>query len=105
MFIEIPDDAPKHYEFITKTVTKSGERQGRFCLPATWVGGRVVIYHVSTREYFDETQVLAHGTAGAVFTPKKWICDDIIAFLVVPPPPVARRPPAGRTGTDRDEMQ
>jgi len=85
MFIKIPDDAPDNYGSVTKTVGKAGEKQGKFYLPVSWVGGRVIIYH--NGEYTEEKRVLAQSNTGAISTPKAWIGDEVIAFLVVPPAP------------------
>ena len=87
MFIQTPDDAPKNYGVINKTVMPAGKtpRQGKFGLPIKWVGGRVILYH--NGEYTEDKRVLAQGNTGAIYTPKDWIGSEVIAFLITPPSP------------------
>jgi len=87
MFIKIPSDAPENYGSVTKTVSRSGDRQGRFFLPVSWISGRVIVYHIPTKEYTNEKRVISHANTGVIYTSKTWIGDEVIAFLVVPPAP------------------
>jgi hypothetical protein len=84
-FVKIPDDAPHHYDTTTKTVIKSGERQGKIILPKSWAQGRTVVYNPDTAEYRKELRVLVQGGASSVFLPETWVGKTVIAFLVEPP--------------------
>lgn len=80
---KIPSDAPEHYESITKTVLKSGDRQGKIILPIKWVGGRAILYHDG--EYTIDKRVVASGSSGAIYTSKEWIGSEVISFLITLP--------------------